>query len=120
MRFLILFLFATIGLSVNAQQISGTAKDADGKPLAGATISLLKDTGSTVLKFTATKDNGNYNFDDVKPGKYRVSATNVGFQPFVSVPFSVNNSSVTVPEIKLTKASATMNNVVVTARKPIV
>lgn len=120
MKFFISLLFSIIGLSVTAQKISGVAKDSDGKPLNGATISLLKDTGSAILKLAVSNANGVYNFTDVKAGRYRISASNIGFQPFVSAPFSVLNADVTVPELRLTKTSADMKGVVITARKPIV
>ncbi len=120
MRILILLLAAMTTLSANAQQITGFAKDAEGKPIAGATVSLLRDTGRAVLKLSVAKDNGAYTFDNVQPGKYRVSATHVGFAPAVTAVFELANDKATVPELKLAKASSQMNNVVVTATKPMV
>jgi hypothetical protein len=120
MRILFLLLVAAISLASNAQKISGFAKDADGKALNGATISLLRDTGRAVLKFTVSQDNGTYTFENVKPGKYRVSASHVGFAPTVSPTFELNGDYATIPDLKLAKAAAQMNNVTVTATKPIV
>jgi len=120
MRKLFLFFATIITLASNAQQISGFAKDADGKPLNGATVSLLKDTGRAIVKYTVTKDNGAYLFENVKSGKYRVTASHVGFTPVVSPVFELNAENISAPEIKLAKASGQMNNVTVTATKPIV
>lgn len=119
MRKLFLLLTLVISLASNAQEISGLAIDADGKALNGATVSLLKDTGRTILKYTLTKE-GAYSFDNVQPGKYRVSASYVGFTPTVSPVFETNGNKTTVPDLKLAKASGQMNAVVVTATKPIV
>jgi hypothetical protein len=119
MRKLFLLLALVISLASNAQQINGLAKDTDGKPLNGATVSLLKDTGRAILKYTLTKD-GAYGFESVQPGRYRVSASYVGFSPTVSPVFELNGEKTTVPDLKLTKASGQMNTVVVTATKPIV
>ena len=91
MRKLFLFFATIITIASNAQQISGFAKDADGKPLNGATVSLLKDTGRAILKYTVTKENGGYFFDNVKSGKYRVSASHVGFTSFISPVFELKN-----------------------------
>lgn len=120
MRKLFLFIATVITLASNAQQISGFAKDADGKPLNGATVSLLKDTGRAILKYTVTKNDGGYYFDNVVSGKYRVSASYVGFTPAVSPVFELNGSNAKVPEVKLAKAAGQMNNVTVTATKPII
>lgn len=120
MRTLILILAAVTSLSLNAQQISGVAKDADGKPVSGATISLLKDTGRAILKFVVSKETGTYVFENVKPGRYRVSASHVGFAPAVSSVFETDGETASAPELRLAKATAQMNSVTVTATKPIV
>jgi iron complex outermembrane recepter protein len=120
MRILFILLISLISLASNAQNITGFAKDADGKPLNGATVSLLKDTGKATLKFTVTKNDGTYSFDNITSGKYRVSASHVGFTPVVSPVFELNGESTAAPEVKLAKSSGQMNNVTVTATKPIV
>jgi hypothetical protein len=119
MRIISLLLFIVISFASNAQEIVGIAKDTDGKPLNGATVSLLKDTGRAILKYTVTKD-GSYSFEDMKPGKYRVSATHVGFTPAISPVFNYDGQKASVPDLKLAKASAQMANVTVSASRPIV
>src|SRR4029078_10072528 len=120
MRLLFSLLILVTSLASQAQQVTGLAKDADGKALNGVTISLLKDTGRAILKYTVTKDNGVYAFDNVASGKYRISATHVGFSPAASPVFEVNGEKVSGPELKLAKASGQMSTVTVTASKPIV
>jgi hypothetical protein len=119
MRTLLLLLCATIAFSAQAQ-VHGNTKDADGKPLSGVTISLMKDTGKAVIKLAVSKEDGSYSFIDIKAGNYRVSATHVGFQPSVSKPFAVGTETVTAPELNLVRASGDMKGIVVTATKPIV
>ena len=119
MRIVSLLLFIVISFASNAQEIVGIAKDTDGKPLNGATVSLLKDTGKVILKYTVTKD-GSYSFEDMKPGKYRISASHVGFTPAVSPVFTYDGQKASAPELRLTKASAQMANVTISASKPIV
>ena len=61
MRIALSFLFACLAtLGVQAQQITGTTNDADGAPVKGATVSLLKD--SAVVKLAVTKEAGTYAF----------------------------------------------------------
>jgi iron complex outermembrane recepter protein len=119
MRILSLLLVSMISLASQGQQIVGLAKDVDGKLLNGATVSLLKDTGRAILKYTVTKD-GEYEFQDIAPGRYRISASHVGFTPSVSPVFELSGQKAAAPELKLAKASGQMNNVTVTATKPIV
>gem|GEM_PF-4336143 len=57
MRSLLLVLLASLSaFGLNAQQVTGLVKDAEGKPLNGATVSLLKD--SAVIKLAVTKEAG--------------------------------------------------------------
>ena len=119
MRILFLLSILLISFASRAQQITGLAKDADGKNLNGVTVSLLRDTGKAILKYTVTK-NGVYGFDNVTSGKYRVSASHVGFAPAVTQVFEFNGEKTSAPELKMTKASGQMSNVTVTASRPIV
>src|SRR6476659_1536842 len=65
MRSLFLLLTMTIALASNAQEVSGLAKDAQGTPLNGATITLFKAKDTSVVKLSVTKE-GNYSFTDIK------------------------------------------------------
>lgn len=119
MRVLILFLMAALtAFTAPAQEVTGVIKDAQGAPITGATISLLKD--SSVVKLAVSRDKGAFSFSGIADGTYRLSASHVGFAPFVSAPFTVSGKSVTVPDLQMAKASADMQGVVVTAKKPIV
>jgi hypothetical protein len=120
MRILFLLFFAATFSAASAQQVSGFAKDTEGKPLGGATISLLADTGSRVLKLAVSAENGAYQFSGINDGKYRISASHVSFQPAVSPVFTVSGGAATAPELKLAKNSSKMNTVTVTATKPMI
>lgn len=119
-KFLTLFLLALAGFTVKAQQIEGLVKDAEGKALAGATVSLMKDTSTAILKFTVSKEDGSYNFADIAEGNYKISVSHVGFDPSFSAPFAVSSDKVTVPAITLVKSTGAMDNITVVARKPII
>lgn len=118
--FLFLTAFGLSIFSVKAQKVTGTVQDEQNKAMASTTVSLLKATDSTLAKLSTTDNSGNYSFDGVAAGKYFVSVTNIGYQPYRSSLFEVNGSAVAVPVIKLLKAEATMEGVTVTAKKPMV
>ena len=119
MRILLTVLVTVLlGLGVNAQQVNGTARNAEGKPLSGATIILMKDT--SVQKFVATGPNGGFSFTGIKDGDYRVTASHVGHQSISSAPFTVSGSNVNVPDLVLGKNSTDLQGVTVVAKKPMV
>jgi hypothetical protein len=120
MRSLLLLLLVTGAFQVNAQQVSGLAKDVQGTPLNGATITLLRAKDSSVVKLAVSKENGSYVFTEIKGGDYRVAASYVGYSSVLSSPFSVTSADVTVPALQLTKLPADLKGIVVTAKKPMV
>jgi iron complex outermembrane recepter protein len=119
MRSLILSFAASLLVTfASAQQISGVATDAGGKPLGGTTVSLIKD--SAVLKLAVTTENGAYSFNGIKEGTYRISASHVSHQPVFSAPFTVNGADVKVPNLVMEKAAADLKGVTVTSKKPLI
>jgi iron complex outermembrane receptor protein len=115
-KLLLLLLAPLFAFAVNAQ-VQGKVTDADGKPLNGVTISLMKDTA--VVKLAVTKDDGSYVFNGIKEGSYRITASHVGFAAG-SAKFNVSSTGVIVSKIRLTKATADLQNVSVTAKKPLI
>ena len=118
MRTFITLLLAAFCYGANAQQITGIAKDAEGKPLNGATITLLKD--SSVAKLGVTNLNGVYTFNVIKQGTYKVKSSFVGYKNAVSAPFTVSNNDVKVPDLQLIKVGNQLKEVAVTSEKPMV
>src|SRR5215207_8079640 len=119
MRILLLLLLATAAVTSHAQQVSGVAKDAQGSPLTGATITLFKAKDTAVVKLALSKD-GAYSFAEIKEGDYRVGASYVGYKSKLSPVFPVTSGSVTAPELSLNKASADLKGITVTAQKPMI
>ncbi len=120
MKLLLLLVLTATTIFSQAQQINGLAKDESGTPLNGVTVSLLKATDSSAIKLAVTKTNGTYVFSGIKEGNYKVLVTYVGYKPAFSPNFSFHSSDVTVPELKLVKATGNLSNVTVTAQKPMV
>src|SRR5829696_6811289 len=119
MRIVLLTLLATAALNLSAQQVSGLAKDAQGNPLTGATVTLFKAKDTSVVKLAVSKD-GAYSFTEIKEGEYRVGASHVGYISKLSPAFSVTTGNVTAPELSLTKTSADLKGVTITAQRPMI
>jgi hypothetical protein len=108
------------GGSLSAQQVSGTVKDAQGAPLAGVTVSLLKSADSSTVKLAVTGEKGTFSFTGLKEGSYFVRASHVGYSSLTSPKFEYTGTDISLPALSLAKASADMKGVTVTAKKPIV
>ena len=120
MRYLLLLTLIAFATISQAQEIKGLAKDENGSPLNGATISLIRSKDSAVVKLAVTKPDGVFTFSGIPNGSYKVKGTFVGFKPGFSDGFTYEGSTVTVSELKMMKITGTMSNVTVTASRPIV
>ncbi|MEP6926002.1 MAG: TonB-dependent receptor [Ginsengibacter sp.] len=80
---LITFAFLAHSIAVSAQSnttVTGNVKDTGNMQLLnGATISLINTKDSSLLSFVRTDSSGNFIFNKVPKGKYRLSATHSGF-----------------------------------------
>ncbi len=65
------------GLSVKGQLTDSLKK----QQIADATVSLINAKDSSLVAFTRTDSVGNFSFQQLKPGKYRLSASQVNFHP---------------------------------------
>ncbi len=120
MKSILLLLLITSALSIQAQQINGTAKDDNGSPLSGTTISLHKASDTSVVKLAVSKENGTYTFTGIKEGNYRVSASHIGYKTIFSAPFAYAATDITLPELKLAKTDGGLSTVTVVSKKPMV
>ncbi len=83
-------LFAALALGSSAcfaqfetSEVLGTVRDASQKPVAKATVTLTNQDTQIEAK-TATDGNGNYDFFNVKVGRYTVTVELAGFSKFSS------------------------------------
>lgn len=117
-----LFVFITVlGLSfskVQAQKISGMAKDESGKGVDKATVSLLQAKDSSVVKLAVTGADGKFSFQSAS-GKYLLSVSHINYMPGYSGIIEVNGD-VEVPTIKMAKAATNLQGVSVSSEKPMV
>jgi hypothetical protein len=80
----VLILFAFLALAqFETAEVLGTVRDATGAPVKGASVTLLNE--ETGIEMNVKSDeSGNYNFFNVKVGRYTISAELAGFQKFTT------------------------------------
>ncbi len=120
MRLFFLSLLLTAFTALQAQNISGVAKDEASNPLSGASIALVKAKDTSVVKLAVAGGNGTYLFQNIKEGDYRVSISHVGYNPTLSPVFTVGSGNVTAPALAVKKASGDLQGITVSVRKPMV
>ncbi|MBS1655965.1 MAG: TonB-dependent receptor, partial [Bacteroidetes bacterium] len=119
---LLCLLFINVYAQDKQGKITGTIVDGSQKNMASATITLINAKDSSVVKFTSSTKEGNYEFDHVSEGRFFVQVTIIGYEKANSdaIVISSANQLVKVPEIKLTEESKSLEAVTVTAKKPFI
>ena len=122
---LIILGFASTAM-VSAQSkpgsISGIVLDASGKPLASATVSLLKGSDSSLVKTAVSNREGKYEFENIGEGSYLVMITSSGMEKKISsgISISADAGSATVDAQVLHPAAKDLAGVTVTATRPFI
>jgi outer membrane receptor for ferrienterochelin and colicin len=117
---LTVFILCFYSINAAAQTtISGTVLDESGSSLPTANVLLLHPADSSVVKGAVTDDSGFYELNSVKPGKFLLSVSMIGFRRFVSSVFEVNQNPVEFNAITLQVSLEQMEEVDVTARRPL-
>ncbi len=121
---IILWILTCIMFKSYAQEtgkIKGTITS-NSEKLNGATASLINLKDTSTLKLAISNKEGEFSFDQVQAGKYRVMITAVGHQRAMSgiVEINAEKKSVTLPEIVLKPAAKELANVTVTATRPLI
>jgi iron complex outermembrane recepter protein len=112
---------ALTSLAQTAGKVTGNIKDGGNqKIIDAATISLLKAKDSGLVKATYSEKDGNFQFENVKEGKYLVLATSVGHTKVYSQPFEVKGNAVTVGMLQLLPDNKSMKGVTVVSKRPLI
>jgi hypothetical protein len=113
-------LLASFTQAQSSVKISGNIKDAGSKGINGATISLLRSKDSSLVKLAVTDNNGDYEFNNIKAGKYFISVTSVGYTKKYSQAFDAADMPVSIPGITLATKATSLAEVSVQVRRPLV
>ncbi len=119
---LLSFVISSVGLAQPATYFRVSVPFTSGKNKIddAATAELKRGNDSAILK-TTLSEAGMISFDEVSPGTYYISISQVGFQRITTPLFKVSNSDVTLAPVKMeTAVVGELQNVTVTAKKPFI
>ena len=116
MKFLLLLVFAPV-CSLHAQRISGKITDEKQHPLKSATVLLLNQKDSALVKSSLSDNEGYFSFNDVKEDKYIVIITMRGYKKLI-VKAAIAGKDVQMNVITLVPHATVLNDVTVTGAKP--
>ncbi len=108
--------------AVTAQyQVSGKLTDANNEPLGFANIVLSLNADSSFVKGTTSDFDGNFSLSVQNENTYFVTISMLGYDNYLSKPFTLNdqNKEQILENIKLSEGGLQLEEVTVTARKPI-
>ena len=113
--FMLVFSHALLGQAVNANLL-GTVTDQTNAAIPGATVTITEAT-TGISKTTKTNASGNFDFEAIQPGTYRVSAEQTDFKRAVSEHVGVVVNSTVRVDLTLQAGSVT-ETVTVTGAPP--
>ncbi len=123
---LIFSLFALVfSLSVTAQRTDGSIRgrildSVSNQPVAGATVSLLQAVDSSLVTFTVSNKNGQFEFKGIAAGNYKVVVAHQSLEPLRrAVSITTENPAVDLVDIKGSPAVKTLTGVVINTEAPV-
>jgi hypothetical protein len=116
-KLLFILLFQLFTMMLFAQgKISGVVSDSlDNSPLVGVNLVLRHQQDSTYLRGTVTDVNGQFAFQNIKPGKYSLRVTYVGYSVFETT-VALNQNDVVIGSLKISQSATTLKTLVVTGQ----
>ena len=103
-------------------RVTGSIKDGSQKNIQSATISLIKASDSSSIKFAVANKNGEYEFVNIPAGKYRVAVSSVGYEKAFSPVFEITAAApqINLETIHITETAKSLAGVTVTGKKPFI
>jgi hypothetical protein len=120
------FCLVICGQAVYAQSgatITGRVLHGENKPVAAASIVLLRATDSTPVKMAVTNKEGWFILEELATDTFMITVTGIGFNKYTSAPVIVKqtNQQIVLPAVQLALAEAgVLQGVTVTANKPFI
>ncbi|HMG16639.1 MAG TPA: carboxypeptidase-like regulatory domain-containing protein, partial [Saprospiraceae bacterium] len=95
MKVFISIIIICISISLSAQtSVKGRVIDQDSKAVDFASVFLFSAKDSSLVKAGYSEQNGNFQLDIIKGGKFFLKATIIGYQDYSSEVFDVSESEV--------------------------
>jgi len=102
--------------------ITGKTSTENKSPLSFVTVSLLKNSDSSLVKVAVSNEAGNFTMENIASGNYLLKFTNVGFEqmflPIDSLQF--NSNSIDIKNVVLNKTVQSLTTHTVIAKKPMI
>ncbi len=116
----LIMLCANYYSSFSQSIVSGVVIDAtDNTKLEKASIALLQQSDSVLVKFTWTKDNGAFVINNLDTGKFKLIISYPKYADY-SYDFVSTGQPIAIGSIQLSKASLLLDEVTISARTPVV
>jgi len=105
---------------LRAQSVQGIIKDANSKPLQFANVLLLRSADSSLIKGMITDATGKYLFENIKNGKYIITATFTGMMQVYTNLFEVtaDKKETDIGILSLKNADGKLKDVTIAVKKP--
>jgi iron complex outermembrane recepter protein len=119
-----LFTFLLTIVAVHSQgiQLTGFVKDVNNVPVEYANAVLINAGDSSIVKGALTDSDGKFSFENIGPGNYLVYAEQLGFTKTFTPAVTLNSTSTEfpVPDIILSTASVSLDEINVSALRPFI
>ncbi len=108
-------------LSFSQSVIRGKVLNSNNEPAVNASVLLLRSNDSSLIKAMICDNTGVYAFSNIKDGTYFIASSFIGYKQAYSKIFIADKSNrdVIIDDITLTEEPAQLNDVTVTAKKPL-
>ena len=113
-------LLTTQSMAQAPGKIAGAVTDNSGKALGAATVSLLQAKDSTLVKAAISDASGKFEIGVKVNGSYLLSYSLVSFENTYSPVFTYDGQNVAVKTVALSPAVSKLQDVTITAKKPMI
>jgi len=101
-------------------KITGTVYDADNQPALYANVILQNPADSSMVKGAITNDDGEFELVSIPYGSYQLMVNYIGFDNYYSDVFKLNSANYESPQITLQAVGTRLDEVTVTAQRPMI
>ncbi len=100
--------------------ITGKVFDDLGRPVVFASVLLLHDDDSSLVKTEITNEKGEYDLTPVANGSYYIKVSSLNYGNYISEKLTITGNDIKLPDITLTSKGTELNEVGIRSQKPFV
>lgn len=106
-----------LAFPLHAQTLRGKIIDEKGEPLPYINIAVYQPEDSALIAGTMSDESGQFNFRDIKQGKYRLKVSAVGYQTHQMNLQVYEKESINLGNIMLKQDNITLNEIIIKAKQ---